>query len=166
MKYTLIINILILILLVSCIKPKVQIDKSPDSIENIFNSSLLKELHKLIELKKEKEIYNKAICYVVLGNMYSDKQCYVFTSLNFGLDTARISGYTFLDDEFIACYILNDSCNNGLIKANNLLKSKEVIRNFYLLNQPMLEGNYDYPANTYKVVNSDSLVLIEPFEYK
>lgn len=151
-------------LFVSCSK-----FKETDNSSSVFNTIMVEEIHKLIELKKNEKSYSQTICYIVLGNMYNEthggEQCSIYASLSLGIDTIKLSGYAFVDDEFIACYIITDSCNNGIVNVKNLSKNREVIRKYYCLNQPITEGSYDYPANRYKIINKDSLVLINSIRY-
>lgn len=161
MKYSFLI---ICLILVHCSKPKETSNSS-----NIFNANMLREINKLIEKKKANDFYDKAVCYILLNNSINDRNgdnyCYVYMSLDFGLDTAKISGYTWINSEFIVCYIINDMCNNDLIHTNSLNKDKGVIRKYFYMNFPMPEGNYDYPQSWYKIVNNDSLVSIDPIKY-
>ncbi len=133
--------------------------------KNVFNDKLSKEVCKFIEKNNNIRNSEKLHCFVVLNDInpqgYKDKECYIYIGMSLFIDTLKITGYTFISDEFVSCYILKDSCNCSLINTKELLHNKEVYRNIFYSNYPIRKGNYHYPLNVYKVLNSDSLLLID-----
>jgi len=129
--------------------------------KEVFSIGLKKEINKLIEIKNKFHYNKNAFCSIVLTKSNShegvDNQCVIITALTLGVDSSKISGYTFLGNEFIACYLLDDSCNTELINKGHLSNEKEVIKQY----DSTRTGTYDLPSYVYKIANTDSLILIK-----
>lgn len=162
MKYVYIIFFLILISCHNNTHTSEIIDK-----KEVFNQNLKNEICRLINLKKRYHYNKNAFCSIVLtkSNRYDkSNQCIIIASLTLGIDSLRITGYTFVENEFIACYLLTDSCNSKFISKNDLSTDRATIKEYFHLNNSIADGNYDLPSYVYKI-DADSLVLMKTTEF-
>ncbi len=134
---------------------------------NPFNPTLEKEILKLLNIKeiRQKESRNKKIekiCTVVVMPDFNNKEeCIVIVKLSLKIDLSKLTGYTFIGNDLVACYLLSDSCGFSMINKNNLTKFKDSIPGYPDVLKSYQDMIYDAPSCTYKIVKNDSLKLID-----
>lgn len=139
-------------------------DKDIDNtVDSVFSSSLDSEISKMISVKKRREKgghtgFNE-ICSVVISKS-NIEECSAIVTLMSKVDTQQISGYTFVEKELVACYILSDDCSNKLINKTNLIQFKDSIAGhpYIFFDEIMV---YDPPVCVYRIVDNDSLILVK-----
>jgi hypothetical protein len=137
----------------------------------VFSEPLKREILKMIQIKNkskgrtgDRDIH----CSVVMSPKYFSgndidniiNKCNVIITFTAGIDINKISGYTFLENEMITCYILSDSCN-CLVAKNHLIPFKDSIPGYPDILNPYDGGTYDAPIKIFEIVSKDSLRLIK-----
>jgi hypothetical protein len=170
----------------SCTKKANQELNSAIVKKSIFSPILEREILKIIAIKNQevKDEYSKPkVCNVViLQDITKDGICVVHISYGNNsivqktrqfipppdsLDThidsnsQLINGYTFWGKELIICCVVSESCNNNLINEQELIPIKDSIPGYPNIPKSDLDGNYHAPTRIYKIINADSLQLIE-----
>ncbi|MDH6356077.1 hypothetical protein M2132_002440 [Dysgonomonas sp. PH5-45] len=136
------------------------------STESVFTSSLKTEVVKMIKIKKSKQEKNNSklpkICSVIISSNPEDcDSCFIIITLTTRIDVDRISGYTFLENELIACYLLNDLCSHNVVKKENLYVFNDFISGYSDLLKSHPDAIYETPIRRYQIVGKDSLHLIK-----
>ncbi len=165
MKY---LSVVLCLLLINCSNKKQSYDIIGEN-DTVFAPVLKRELNKLLDKKKHLNNDFNSFCSVVLtqSNLYNSetKECVVILALTLGIDSSKITGYSLVGKEPIACYILSDSCSQTLINDELLFADNEGFKQYFNLGKEKKDGNYDLPSYVYKVINADSLALIGKREY-
>jgi len=149
----------------SCNKPKsLEINNSKENNNKniLFSQSLKGEILKMKKLKddKQKKGYSiRNICSVILGTFDGENECSVIITLMTNIDSSKITGYTFLENELITCYILSDSCKTSLINESGLIKDVDSIPGYPNTIKTSYDVIYDAPIAKYQIFKGDSLVL-------
>ncbi len=71
---------------------------------------------------------------------------------------SAITGYTFLHDELVICYVAADSCAYNLVDVRYLKPLNDSISGLLAKDADMI---FDAPLKMYKAVNADSLWLVK-----
>lgn len=133
--------------------------------KNTFSPSLELEILKMIRIKETKQNQNnleQKICSVlVFSDTEKDDKCSVIITLMTNIDTCKMTGYSILNNEFIACYLFSDLCGNKLIDKMRLKNLKDTIMNYSNIQKYDPELIYDSPLYLYEIINNDSLKLIK-----
>ena len=161
--------VVVLIVFCSCKKTVVEEQSLPNKnliCRNPFNPTLKKEILKMIkELKKEGKINEDRILSVVaISDFNNDQECVVIIKSSLRVDPNKLTGYTFVNNELVACYLLSDFCGLNLINKNDLIEFKDSISGYPNAFKSYPGMIYDAPSKTFKVINTDSLLLVD-FEF-
>ncbi|MDR0682462.1 MAG: hypothetical protein LBG15_11540 [Dysgonamonadaceae bacterium] len=170
-----VIIVLLLIVFVSCKQTKNR------KIENnIFNPILKNEIIKMLEIKN-RETNNKDMktefCKVIVSQNYQkDGICTVWITLSNNVHPMEVfyppsdslsihinpnaTGYTFIENELIVCYLLSDSCSYNLINKKELVPYKDSIPGYPDITKDYSDMAFEAPTCIYKLVG-DSLQLIK-----
>jgi hypothetical protein len=153
-----------------------------DQDKDLFNPVLKKEILKMVEIKtkKNKEGYHFKVCNVIISRSINNEGiCIVIISLGTHVvqktikfvspsDSLKIQknlnmevfGYTFLENELIACCLLSDSCRSNLVNINELIPYNDSISDYSEIVKDDFDMTSEFPTCVYKIVG-DSLELIK-----
>lgn len=120
-------------------------------------SDEIKSFIKEMDTKYQYPINEKRI--VSISFLEDDSlNCLINISSDFFYDSNKVKGYTFIDDNLIVFYDLNNSCSDNIINKKNIFIFKDSILGYKDYSRIDLE--YKIFSRLYKVVDNDSLVLI------
>ena len=160
--------------------------KNRKNEDSVFSLAMENEILKMIEFKNDStnDAVNRICNVIIIQNDKTNFDCHVITLLSSSMirETKRfippdlsenhsndtlppITGYTFLQNELICCFLIQNSCYDILIDPEKLNPFNDSIQSF-LNNRPYSNSQfstYDTPITVreYKVVNADSLKPIE-----
>jgi len=175
------IQLIILIIAIGITSWKNNTGVNVDFSENrVFSPVLEKEILKMIEIKNNKK-KEKGICNVIISSNKEEictvtiflsshivKETIKFTppsdleSSNMQSEySAEETGYTFLGNELVACYIISTDCNGNLINKKELIPFKDSIPGYPHAFNNCSSGTEETPMLTYEIVRNDSLKLLE-----
>jgi hypothetical protein len=137
-------------------------------VKEAFKEPLKTEILKILTLDKySKEERDHSYCAVVVSSKYLGEsledtinRCNVIITFTLDIDTSKISGYTFLENELVICYLLSDSCNN-FINKNNLIQFRDSIAGYS--NKIHSNKIYDMPMRLFEVSDNDRMKLIKSY---
>ncbi|MCD7971327.1 MAG: hypothetical protein LUG18_01460 [Candidatus Azobacteroides sp.] len=134
-----------------------------ETYENIFAPALKKELLKMMNSKDSIDFSgDKIYCVIIVENPEKKDSCLLFIQPEFSINPDKITGYTFLENKLIACYIFSDRCQN-YINKEKLLKVKDSISGYPEILNINYDMIHDSPSRKYEIINEDSLLFVSCF---
>lgn len=135
--------------------------------DSVFNSPLRCKISNMIDVKKRRKnhfVNFEEICSVIISESSQEtNKCLVIITLMSKIDSLKISGYTFFDNELVVCYLSSDKCVNKLMNKNNLIQYRDSIAGYSGILNNKRDMVYDAPICTYQIAENDSLILLKSY---
>lgn len=165
MKEKIIVSIILTIMIISCQDSKTGSHKQESLNSNVFCPILEGKIFEMIEItnkvnKQPKGLIPKVCNVLIFENKEEKSGCTVAITMSLCINSEKLTGYTFLKDNLIACYLFADNCNT-LIKKENLYQLKDSIKGYPNILKCDSDLIYETPMRMYEIISKDSLSLID-----
>jgi hypothetical protein len=138
------------------------INKRVTQTQKLFSPALEKIILNIINETNHRYQYPNSKKRLYSLSIFKKKDnienCYLRISSDFYYDIKNIRGYSFINQNLIVFYNLEDSCFNDLINRLEIIQYKDSILGYK--DYSFMDMEYETTDKIYKIISKDSLILI------